>query len=97
MSDEAKRDKAIQLLKQEMDEAVKAKRTILGIRLNMTTLANLFDNDFDIIAQCSVKPIGEDGWPLGAVVALGGSYGPDSYIYVDNALSDNELDIDYAK
>lgn len=93
--DQQKREEALQELKHELDEAVKAQKHVLAVRGNLKSVGYLFDNDIDLLLECSVEEPGSDNWPLGAVISLGGKYG--GYLYVDNRLPDGELQIDYDK
>lgn len=93
--DEEKREEALRSLKSRLDEAVDSKKAIVGIRMNLSSLGYLFDDDIMLIKECSIKDIGEEGWPPGAIISMGGAYGKNSFLYLDNNLADGEIEIDY--
>ena len=89
-----KREAALTNLKHELDEAIRAKKTVLAIRGNLKSIGYLFDNDIALMLDCSVKQdFGTDDWPMGALVSLGQPFG--GFLFVDNRLPDGELQIDY--
>ena len=95
--DQDKREEALKLLKKELDQSVTDKKIIISVRVNFSTLGGLFEDSIKLVSECSVKEDGDKDWPLGAVMALGGSYGKKAFMFVYNRLQKGEIEIDYEK
>jgi hypothetical protein len=90
-------EKSLQTFEKELDAVLEKGKKITGTRMNIWTLAWLCGDVLEETNDISDLKRGQPGWPAGAVAVLGGEYGDDAFMYIDNNLEDGEVVVDFVE